>query len=251
MGNLLVLTSALSTSRPPAALHPTNPLRRRPPSTWVLALCCRRLVRSLCNPADTELDRPADCSSSMTTIPARLAQMSRSSTSLADAQARARTLYRDFYRGVRDPVWGGVPLRRRMWASLTGPLSSSFSLSPALSPDLDGDHVLLLGLSSSSPISFATVVSRGGVSSLPCYPARRLPSPMAPSVCRSGSTSETTNPNDANPDRPSTSSRSTTSPSRSTTFAFGSARSLSGTSTSPTSTSSTSRFSRAGRSTRR
>ena len=36
----------------------------------------------------------------MTTIPSRLAQATRSSTSFAEAHARARTLYRDWYRSV-------------------------------------------------------------------------------------------------------------------------------------------------------
>ncbi|EIM23478.1 NADH dehydrogenase, alpha subcomplex, subunit 6 [Wallemia mellicola] len=36
----------------------------------------------------------------MTTIPSRLAHVTKSSTSFAEAHARARTLYRDFYRSA-------------------------------------------------------------------------------------------------------------------------------------------------------
>lgn len=41
----------------------------------------------------------------MTTIPARLAKAAQVSTSLAHAQSRARSLYRNFYRSVR--IWIG------------------------------------------------------------------------------------------------------------------------------------------------
>jgi NADH dehydrogenase (ubiquinone) 1 alpha subcomplex subunit 6 len=38
----------------------------------------------------------------MTTIPARLAQTSRTSSSLSDARSRAIQLYREWYRSVRS-----------------------------------------------------------------------------------------------------------------------------------------------------
>lgn len=43
----------------------------------------------------------------MTTIPSRLAHVTKSSTSFAEAHARARTLYRDFYRSVSDRIDDG------------------------------------------------------------------------------------------------------------------------------------------------
>lgn len=58
---------------------------------------------------------PFSDSRSMTTIPARLAQVARTSASPEEAAARARTLYRTWYRGVSSrtfqPFAGESPSR--------------------------------------------------------------------------------------------------------------------------------------------
>lgn len=68
------------------------------------------------------------------TIPARLAQMSRSSRSLDDAAARARTLYRNWYRAVRSRHPVASPARQL--ACPSGPAAAADLTQPTPEADL-------------------------------------------------------------------------------------------------------------------